>query len=161
MLQHARCADAAEILALYRAAIGKEFCAWDETYPTEREIAGDLASAGLFIVREEGRIIGAVSVVPENELDGMKEWQVQENVREIARVVVAESARGRGLAAQMVGEILEALKASRVCAVHLSAAVGNVPALKTYERLGFLNRGAAELYGGKYFLMEKILTDNA
>lgn len=145
------------VLSLYRSVLGEEFCVWNEYYPSRLEIDADLASEGLFVLCQGERILGAVSLVPENELDDCPGWTVTEGAREIARVVIAGDARGRGLGGAMVSLLLERLRQNGVPAVHLSAAVKNIPALRTYEKLGFRTAGRAALYGGDYFLLEKDL----
>ncbi len=39
--------------------------------------------------------------------------------------------------------------------IHLSVAKSNIPAYKTYIKLGFKTVGEVEIYGGDYYLMEK------
>ncbi len=102
---------------------------------------------------EGERIVGAISVVPENELDGFN-WSVKSDARELARVVVAPELRGRRLGGFMVESLLPILAESGVTAIHLSAAKANLPACKTYERLGFTRVGEASLYGRMYYLYE-------
>lgn len=150
--------DAAEILALYKSMLGEPFCAWDESYPGEEDIKQDLASRNLFVMTDGTRILGALSVVSENELDGFSCWQCNDGAhKEIARVVVSKELRGKGLAYEMVKNIIRILRQKRCSSIRLSVAKGNIPAQKTYKKAGFESRAEAELYGGEYYLFEKSL----
>ncbi len=152
MLVSALPEDAERIYSLYKSAIGTEFCTWNEAYPSMYELRHDTETNNLYVIAEHGSVIGALSVVPENELDGFEAWR-SGTARELARVVIAPEHRGRGLALLAVGMISDILRASGF-AVHLSVATSNIPACRTYLRLGFSTVGEAELYGGKYYLME-------
>ena len=48
IFRKADASDAKTVLALYRAVIGTPFCVWDESYPGETEIQGDLAAGARF-----------------------------------------------------------------------------------------------------------------
>ena len=153
----ARPEEASVVYALYRSVIGTPFCTWNEVYPGLPEIEADLWAGGLFVLAEGERIIGALSVVPENELDHLPGWTVRAGAREIGRVVTRLDVRGRGLAGLMVERIADRLRAGGCSALHLSVAEVNLPARKTYEALGFQTVAQVPLYGGTYLLMEKIL----
>ncbi len=145
--------DTSDIYSLYKSVLGEEFCAWNENYPDMLEIEGDLAADNLFVLTDSERIIGAISIVPENELDGFDIFTSAG--AEIARVVIAKEYRGCGLSGKMVAET-EAILRKRGCkAIHLSVAKTNIPARKTYIKAGFQTVGEAEIYGGEYYLMEK------
>ncbi len=56
-------ADTEEILRLYKAQLGQEFCAWDEHYPERKDIAYDLSRDALFVMKNEaGEIVAAISI---------------------------------------------------------------------------------------------------
>ncbi len=153
----AQSADAEAVLSLYKSLLGSPFCVWNEAYPGEEEIKHDIETENLYVLEDEGHIIGAVSAVPENELDGFSCWHCKSAHRELARVAVARDRQGMGLAARMVNEAEAILRAQGCQAIHLSVAKGNIPAYKTYLKTGFAVVGEAALYGGQYFLMEKRL----
>lgn len=74
-LKHAQQQDLTLIYGLYRAAIGRCGCTWDENYPGETELRNDAAQNCLYAAWIDGQLIGAVSVVPENEADDLEFWQ--------------------------------------------------------------------------------------
>ncbi len=151
-------ADLDAVLALYEEAKRGPFCVWNEAYPTREDAEADLAGEDLYVLDDGGVVIGALSVVPENELDDQPCWQLTgEGVREIARVVVAAEYHGHGYAGVMVAHICAILRERGERALHISVATSNPPARKTYPRQGFVEVGEAELFGGAYVLMEKRL----
>ena len=147
----ARPEDADQILAAYQNAQKDPFCTWNDSYPTHLGITRDLATNNLYVITHGGRIAGAISVVPENELDGFDCWSVK-NAKEIARVVVTQPYQRQGLAYQMVQKIASMLGT----AIHLSVVKTNLPAYHTYLKAGFTVVADAQMYGNDYYLMEKI-----
>ncbi len=149
--------DAKTVSALYSAVKGTEFCVWDESYPGEEEIKNDLAAGCLYVLEDEGDVIGAVSIVPENETDGFGCWKVRENAREFARVVIRPDRQSEGLSYHLIDGVLKELRARNAAAAHISVARSNLPARKLYAKAGFEIRGEADIFGGSYYLCELIL----
>ena len=154
IFRKARQADGGQILALYRDARLGPFCTWDEYYPGMTEIEQDLATGNLYVLTDGGRILGAISVVPENEMDGFACWSRKDG-REIARVVVDRACRGQGLALRMVRSV-EAILGQNGCPlIRLAVVKSNIPARRTYIKAGFSTVGEADMYGHSFYLMEK------
>ncbi len=150
--------DADQVLALYRSVSGGDFCTWNEFYPGIREITADYESGNLFVLRDNGRIIGAISIVPENELDELDFWRRKEGkIAEIARVAIAPGYQGKGLALRMVFEIEKVLRDREYIAIHLLAALQNLPACRTYQKAGYQRLGECDMYGHRFCVYEKSL----
>jgi len=150
--------DAENVLKLYRSVVGQPFCTWNEFYPGQEELDCDLPAGNLFLLENaEGALAGAISIVSDNELDWFEGWENRENTAEFARVVIAPAFRGNGLAKLLVQNVLDEMRARGVSATHISVAKINIPAVKTYEALGFMIRGEADMYDNHYYLCEKIL----
>ena len=149
--------EAETILNLYRAVIGTPFCTWDELYPGITEIAEDLSSGTLYVLEENRELIGAISIVPENELDHLECWKVRENTREFARVVLRPEYQHKGLSVILVEGIIRELQKQNVAAIHIAVAKDNLPAQRLYQKMGFDFCGEADLYGHRFFLCEKTL----
>lgn len=146
------------INALYRLCSEEPMCTWNEFYPTLEEIEKDHASDCLFVLTLDQTIIGTISVVPENELDGLDVWgDTLYPARELARVAVHPMHRGNGYAFRMLEMILGILRDDGVRCVRLLASCDNPPAVKTYEKAGFLSMGTVEAWGSRYYAMEKRL----
>ncbi len=146
------------VLRLYESVKGSEFCVWDEAYPTMNDINADIATDNLYVLCEDGEVIGALSVICDNEMDGLDVWRVSDGTqREVGRIVVSQLHRGRGLARYMVESAIDILRQEGAKALHISAAKINAPALHNYEKLGFSVMGEADMYGSRYCLLEKFI----
>lgn len=152
----AKQSDAEHIFFLYQDAKTSKFCVWNDNYPTITEIAHDLETNNLYVMTDGSQIIGAISVVPENELDDFDCWSCKDG-KEIARVVVDKIYQGQGLSFKMVQSVESILRRNGCKAIHLSVVKSNIPAHKTYAKAGFAVVGEAQMYGNDYYLMEKTL----
>ena len=147
------------VMVFYRAVIGTPFCTWDESYPGETEITEDLSAGTLYVLEEDREIIGAISIVPENELDDLDCWTVRENAREFARVVLKPDQQQKGLSVYLIEGVIRELQKLRVAAIHIAVAKGNIPAQKLYRKMRFNFCGEADMYGHSFFLCEKKLRE--
>ncbi len=149
-----------KVYELYESVKGSRFCVWNAFYPGVEEVCHDFETGNLYILTNQNAVIGALSVVPEKELDIYTCWTfVDGTEREIARVVVAKEYQGRGLSQYMVEQVAAILQKEGCGSIHLSVVKGHVPALKTYMKAGFHVVGEADMYGDSYFLMEKMIKD--
>ena len=155
----ARQGEEEQVLSLYQSAKGHAFCVWNESYPTMTETKHDLETKNLYVMADGSKIIGAISIVPENELDCFDCWSYKDG-KEIARVVIDKAYRGSGLSFEMVQSIMLILQKDGCKAIHLSVVKTNIPAYKTYIKAGFGVVGEAQMYGNDYYLMEKAIDRN-
>lgn len=148
--------DISDILDLYQNAKNQELCVWNEYYPTITEIEHDLETNNLYVMSYNEEIVGAISIVPENEMDYFECWSCT-NSKEIARVVVAKEFQGQKISYKMIQYIESILSQQEIQSIHLAVAKINIPAYKTYTNLGFKIVSEADMYGNNYYLMEKKL----
>ena len=82
-------ADREELLALYKSQLGREFCPWDEEYPSNESIDYDLSRDAVFVMKMDGRIVAAVSLEEDEAVDRLDCWDPDmQPVGELARVAV-------------------------------------------------------------------------
>lgn len=146
------------VLDLYNEAKKEKFCVWDEKYPTIYEIDEDFKTNNLFVLVNEKEILGAISIVPINEMNEFDEWEFREKVCEIARIVINSKHHGQGLGKLMVESIFPICKNRGFTTIHLSCQCDNIPANITYQKLGFKNVGQKFMYENNYNLLEKRLS---
>ncbi len=146
------------ILALYRSVIDSEFTTWDDEYPDSDVIESDCTAGTLYVMADGDKLAGAISIVPENELDWLPLWNLRVKAREIARIAVSPAYQGHGLALEMLKEAEKILKESGCQAVHLLVACKNLPAYKTYMKAGYTVCGKCDLYGHTFYACEKKLS---
>lgn len=157
ILRLAKKEELPQVLKLYRSVIGKPGCTWNINYPNEDTLQEDFYAKNLFVLCKGKELIGAVSIVPENELDDLECWQHRKNTREIARVVIAPQHQSRGYGKHMIKELCRRLENMNCSAVHLLVSVKNHHALNLYRETGFLNKGQCTRYGNTYYAYEKKL----
>jgi len=146
-----------QILKLYRSVVGLEGCTWDAFYPNEDTLLEDFEAGQLFVLRKGEQIVGAGSIVPENELDDLEHWLFRKNARELARIVIAPKFQNCGYGRLLVQKLCDRLAQTGCTAVHLLVARENKPAQQMYQRIGFQNRGTCHRYEIDFFVYEKEL----
>jgi GNAT superfamily N-acetyltransferase len=156
-LRLAKKAELPQILKLYRSVIGKTGCTWSISYPNEATLYEDFNTQNLYVLQKGKELVGAISIVPRNELDDLECWKVRENAREIARVVIAPQHQGKGYGKFMVKKLCYQLEERKCKAVHLLASTENYHALNLYREAGFQNIGQCERYDHAYYIYEKEL----
>lgn len=155
--RHALKNELNEILTLYKEAIGRPFCVWNEEYPTINELNEDFKTNNLYVLVDKDKVISAISIVYENEMDHFMEWKIKDNYIETARLVVSNDYHGKGIAFIMMNNIIALCKTNNIKAIHLSCQCKNVPAIKTYKKIGFNFITTKFMYGYDYFLCEYIV----
>ena len=157
IFQPAKKDDLAEILKLYRSVIGKPGCTWSIAYPNEATLHEDFHTGNLFVLRQRGRIVGAGSIVPGNELEDLDCWQHKENAGEIARIVIHPDRQGRGYGKYLVDMLCHRLRKKDRKAVHILVAKENHHALNLYRESKFHNVGACHRYDHDFYAYERKL----
>ncbi len=150
--------DVSAVADFYKSIIGREGCTWNENYPTKTDAEYDYSNGNLYVVKDNtGAIIGAVSIVTENELDNIQAWKIKTNHKELARIAISEEYMGKGYAAEMLRQLFDELKNSGCAAVHIIAAVDNSSANHLYDSFGFSYLGKCLKYGHEFYIREKEL----
>lgn len=85
--------------------------------------------ATILVEYENDEIIAAVAGYTENVID---------NLGYISIAATLPEAQGKGLASKLVREFLEEAESKGLKAVHLYAVAGNIPAMRVYQKLGFV-----------------------
>lgn len=148
------------VCELYASCIGRDGCTWNEYYPSREDAENDLGSGCLYVGVHDGKVIATISVVPENELDGQKFWNIDDGkTREIARIAVSRLYEGHGYAKALVSRIIDILRTENCTAVHLLVAKRNINAVRLYRSLGFEFVGECFMYGNDYYACEMKLTE--
>ena len=157
ILELAKKEELIDVKTLYSSVINTPYCIWNEEYPSDFEIDLDYKSDKLFVLKYNEQIIGAASIVPENEMDDKDCWTEVNNSCEIARIVIHKDYQGKGLAKILVSLLIEETKNLKYKSIHLVVHVDHIPAYKTYTGLGFKMVGSTFMYGHNYKLLELLI----
>lgn len=145
-----------KIFDLYQSMMDNEYSTWDEDYPSMHNIEEDIKFNFLYVLKNEGEIIGSISINPENELNDLNLWE-EKNAKEFGRLVISKDFQGRKLGFLMVENIEKIIKNLGCKAIHIIVSKKNIPAYKTYIRANYINRGEVDMFGHEFYAMEKIL----
>ncbi len=139
--------DKDEILKLYKAQLGREFCPWNEYYPSEEEIDFDLSRDSLFVMKDEEKIVAAISIDDDDSVNDLPYWTAElQPGGELSRLAVAPELQSQGLAKDMIVYGMAELKKRGFKSLHFLVNSTNVKALKCYAAFGFNKVGECELY---------------
>ncbi len=147
--------DEARLLALYRSVLGQEGCPWDEEYPSEWTIEFDLKAESLYVMREDGELIAAASLIVHDDLDEAPLPWAQGSSISLGRICVSPNHQRRGLGEKMVRELLREAHERGCEWMRLLVEAQNRTAWRLYERLGFEKVGEVDLYGHHYTAMQR------
>jgi len=153
-LEEARQADADEVLALYKKIISIGNTTWNEYYPTMEDIEFDLNAHGLYVLRQDGRIIAAVSLVEHDDLDDEPMDWTEGKSCALARLGVDPEMHRQGIGEWMARAAMQRAGELGYEWMRLLVAVDNGTAERIYLRIGFRKTGATEMYGHRYYAYE-------
>ena len=161
VFEQAQPADAQEVFCLYRAAAAHGVLhgnsCWDDDYPNRESIAFDLNNSGLFVMREGGAIIAAVSLMETDDLDEADLPWTPAKSCVLARLCVLPEWQGRGLGACMMDAVsAQARTLGYESTRHLSDCV-NPTTTHMYRKMGYRQVGQVHLYGRDFFAFERML----
>ena len=151
--------DREQIMKLYKEQVGKQFCAWDEDYPSEETIDFDLSRDALFVMKEENKIIASISIEADEDVDKLECWDKSLFPGgELARLAVTPSLQGRGIARKMMYHGMQALKERGYKSIHFLVNKQNIKAIRSYAYFGFNVVGECFMYNQDFLCYEKELT---
>ncbi len=157
-IENASQKDKDEILALYRMQIGREFCPWDEHYPSEETIEDDLSRDALFALKMGGKIKAVISIDEDELVIELPCWSKElVPAGELARLCVLPEEQNKGLARVILQFGMDELKRRGYKGVHFLVNKYNVKALRSYQVFGCRLVGECHLYDQDYFCYEKEL----
>lgn len=150
--------DREEVLKLYEMQKGREFCAWDEDYPSNETIDFDLSRDSLFIMKENDRIIAAISIEVDEAVDNLDCWDKKLFPGgELARIAVEPSMQGRGIARKMMKHGMDVLKERGYKSIHFLVNKYNEKAIRSYSFFNFNVVGECFMYDQYFLCYEKEL----
>ncbi|MCR5311259.1 MAG: GNAT family N-acetyltransferase [Lachnospiraceae bacterium] len=158
LIEAATYEDKDEILKLYKAQIGREFCPWTDEYPSIETMDFDLSRDSLFIMKDEGKIVAAVSIDKDEEVENLSCWSKSlVPGGELSRLAVLPEYQNKGIARQMLLHGMKTLKERGFKSIHFLVNRYNEKALRSYAVFGFNKVGECHMYEQDFFCYEKEL----
>lgn len=150
--------DRDEILALYKMQLGRDYCPWDEEYPSNKEIDYDLSRDALFVMKMNGGIKAAISIDEDEAVDRLPCWD--KNLApegELARLAVLPEEQNKGLGRVMLQFGMDELKRRGFQGIHILVNKYNSKAIACYSIFGFQVVGECHMYEQDFLCYEKVL----
>ena len=124
--------DRDDILALYKAQIGRDFCPWNEEYPSNETIDWDISRDALFVLKMNGSIKAAVSIEEDEIVDQLSCWDGSLVPKgELARLAVHPDEQNKGLGRIMMQFGMDELKARGFKGIRILVKSGNPAPIST------------------------------
>ncbi len=150
--------EADKILDLYHSVLGTPYSRWSEEYPLPENIEDDLSRDALFCLKENGEIIGAISIDQDDDVEAFPFWSKELTPSiEISRLCIRSDYQGRGLAGKLIEYMMDYGRKNGIKSIHYLVSKHNLIAQKAYSRLEFKLMGECSLYHDEYFCYEKAL----
>ena len=148
--------DRSEVLSLYKAQIGQEFCPWSEEYPSNETIDWDLSRDALFVLKINGSIKAAVSIEEDEEVDLLDCWDATlVPIGELARLAVLPEVQNNGFGKIMMQFGMDELKRRGFKGIHILVNKLNTKAIRCYANFGFRIAGECHMYEQDFLCYEK------
>ncbi|OCW92388.1 acetyltransferase [Macellibacteroides sp. HH-ZS] len=135
-------------------------------YPTRKNATEGISNQNLFVVRSEGKIAGSIILnhQPEDAYNDVN-WLVDakyENIYVLRTFVIHPDFIGKGIGNELLNYSIGLAKNSGIKSIRLDVYEKNIPAIRLYEKNGFVFTGTVDLglenYGLEWFrLYEKII----
>ena len=152
--------DREELMALYTAQMGREFCPWEEGYPGNETIDFDLARDALFVMKRDEKIIAAVSIDEDEDVAALPCWDpALAPGGELARLCVLPDLQNGGIARKMLQHGMEQLKKRGYKSIHFLVNKHNTKAIRSYAVFGFAHVGECYMFEQDFFCYEKALDE--
>ncbi|MCB7038764.1 GNAT family N-acetyltransferase [Eggerthella sinensis] len=118
-------------------------CIWDEVYPTAL-FADDIARGELYVVEDDGQLAAAFALCAENEGPEHVPWQdAQAPAAYLGRLGVHARRMHEGIGAYAVEQARTLACTHGAAFLRLFVVDCNEPALRLYEKLGFVRADGA------------------
>ena len=123
-----------------------------DVFPSREDAEQYLAAGGLYTARDGGELVGSIALTPEAD-----------HILFIQEVTVHPDRLRQGIGASMLGFAAKEAAARGAKALRLYVCEGNIPAIRAYEKNGFVRVGTEDIglreFGLDWFyLYEKRIT---
>ena len=150
-------ADEDAVLRLYADCVRAGHTHWTDEYPDRESAEEDLRSRTLYVCEHDGRIMGAVSLLPTDDCEELGLPYAPGKACVLCRLGVAPGWQGRGLGKRLLSMAEEQARKLGYAAMHLMCEENAARPRRLYEGAGYRPVGPVALYGHRYTAYEKLL----
>jgi ribosomal protein S18 acetylase RimI-like enzyme len=130
---------------------------WDEIYPSEAILTGDIERRQMFVIAASGGIIAGFVVINEEESAEYANvaWNFPGKVAVVHRLTIDPCFQRKGFATDLMGFAEDFGRENGYDSVRLDAFTLNPAAVALYAKRGYRNAGTVSFRKGKFFCFEK------
>ena len=144
--------DRKGLLSLYKSQVGREGCPWTDEYPSNETIDFDLSRDALYVLKTDGKIVGAISIEEDEEVNKIPYWNSE--LEPEAEFAVSPDMQGQGIGKILVKFLIDELKKKGFKGIHIIVNRYNPKALRLYDSFEFKNVGECSMYNQDFFCYE-------
>lgn len=147
-----------EVMHLYESVKDGNLAGWNENYPGIDFIRRDIERKQLYCFKDDEQIIACIAYAKDGQFDEVSLITDQyKPTVELSRLVVSREYQNKGIALQLINQLLQMLKQEGYKSVHYLVTEGNTPALRSYAHLQFDYLGIEEVYDMHFLVYAKML----
>lgn len=148
--------DIPVLLFLAREAARLPQSHWDETYPNERILLEDIHLGCLYKIHADNALVGMISLGKAEELTDLPWPSGDQNACELSRLALIPALQSKGLGREAFQQALEFGRKLGYKTFRLLVNQDFKRGIRIYEASGFINVGAADLWGQHFYMYELV-----
>lgn len=157
-LRKANDADAATVLALYRACAQLKNNCWSDDYPDAEIVAEDIRNGWLYVWEEEGTVQGTAALLDWDDIEDMQlDFIYTQKPCVLCRLALWPDRQGRGEGRALLLAAEQQAHKLGYGAMHLLCDIENAPACALYTRGGYRYISNVALYEHEFGVYERRL----
>ena len=134
---------------------------WQDGYPNPAVVNADIEKEAGYVLLEENKIIGYVSIMINDEPEYARlqgEWLTNGDFVLFHRVAIAASHLGKGLAQELFYRIEDFAKENGIQSIKADTNFDNYAMLRIFEKLGYKYCGQVTFRGSPRKAFEKVIS---
>ncbi|GMQ57365.1 GNAT family N-acetyltransferase [Vallitalea sediminicola] len=133
---------------------------WNENYPNEEVILEDIADGNLYVMKDENRFLGIITLNEEQDEEYKTvDWKSESTgILVVHRLAVSPLGQGKGIGKSFMSFAEDLVRQKNYKTIRLDTYSGNPIALSFYDRLGYEKVGEVYFPGRDlaFYCYEKI-----
>lgn len=134
--------DLAQLQEMYEAIIAhmyaQQICIWDDVYPCIC-FPTDIRQERLYVLQEDTQLLAAFALCEQSEGAQQVIWQLAgQKALYLERLGVQVNTMGKGIGSVAISAAMQCAKARQADALRLFVVEDNTPAMRLYEKNGFI-----------------------
>lgn len=134
---------------------------WQDGYPNPAVVKADIEKKAGYVLLEEDKIIGYVSIMINDEPEYARlqgEWLTNGDFVLFHRVAIAETHLGKGLAQELFHRIEDFAKEKGIQSIKADTNFDNFAMLRIFDKLGYEYCGQVTFRGSPRKAFEKVIS---